>query len=187
MLSGSGVGDRAGLGGSARGALARRGAGGAVAELAERLRPYAADKNLTPSALEAIARMMQERIHFASEAIEQSSFLFAPPLRYEDKPLKKAWKAHTPELLTAFSDALERETDFTSEHLNDFLHQFAESRQVGLGAVMLPVRLALTGAGGGPSLFEIMAFLGKAETINRISMAFTQMPNQLSTGLVSGI
>ncbi|MBL7977516.1 MAG: glutamate--tRNA ligase [Bacteroidetes Order II. Incertae sedis bacterium] len=156
-------------------------------ELAERLQPYAAGRNLDLSALEAIAKMMQERIHFASEAIEQAPFLFAPPSRYEDKPLKKAWKMHTPELLTTFSEVLERETNFTAEHLDEVLHQFAESRQVGLGAVMLPVRLALTGAGGGPSLFEIMAFLGKTETINRISRASIQMPSQLSTGPVSGI
>jgi len=154
-----------------------------VGELAERIRPYAvaAGHDLNQTSLEAIAGMMQERIHFASEAITHAPFLFEAPQQFEAKPLKKAWKTATADLLRAFVQELQAENDFTAVRLHDGLHQFAEQKQIGLGAIMLPARLALTGMGGGPNLFEIMAFIGKNETIRRIEIAVQKMPEQLAT------
>lgn len=154
-----------------------------VAELAERIRPFAlaAGHDLSESSLQVIARMMQERIHFASEAITHAPFLFEEPQQYEAKPLKKAWKTATADLLTAFVQELQAQNDFTAERLHDSLQQFAEQQKIGLGAIMLPVRLALTGMGGGPNLFEIMAFIGKEAAISRIEIAVQKMPEQLAT------
>ena len=45
---------------------------------------------------------------------------------------------------------------------------FLEARELGFGAVLLPFRLVLTGTGGGPSMFDFAAFLGKAETLARL-------------------
>ena len=43
-----------------------------------------------------------------------------------------------------------------------------EEKEVGFGQVLLPFRLALTGSGGGPSMFEFAEFLGLDKTIERL-------------------
>jgi glutamyl-tRNA synthetase len=44
-----------------------------------------------------------------------------------------------------------------------------EARDLGFGQVLLPFRIALTGEGGGPSMFDFAAFLGKRETLARLA------------------
>ena len=46
-----------------------------------------------------------------------------------------------------------------------------EQNEVGVGAVLLPFRLSVTGVGAGPGMFDIAAFLGKSEIVARIESA----------------
>jgi glutamyl-tRNA synthetase len=46
---------------------------------------------------------------------------------------------------------------------------FAERRDVKLGAVAQPLRAALTGRTTSPGIFEVMAALGKQESLARIA------------------
>jgi glutamyl-tRNA synthetase len=43
-----------------------------------------------------------------------------------------------------------------------------EEKGLGIGAVLLPYRLSVTGVGAGPGMFDVSAFLGKAEVLNRM-------------------
>jgi glutamyl-tRNA synthetase len=42
---------------------------------------------------------------------------------------------------------------------------------IGMGKVMQPLRLSLVGSLKGPHIFDIMALIGKDETISRINKA----------------
>jgi glutamyl-tRNA synthetase len=48
------------------------------------------------------------------------------------------------------------------------LSEWIESRQLGFGKVLQPLRLALTGDLKGPDLFAMMEILGREETTGRI-------------------
>ena len=52
----------------------------------------------------------------------------------------------------------------------EFAHRFLEARELGFGQVLLPFRIALTGEGGGPSMFDFAAFLGKEATLGRLNL-----------------
>jgi glutamyl-tRNA synthetase len=43
-----------------------------------------------------------------------------------------------------------------------------EEKGLGIGAVLLPYRLSVTGVGAGPGMFDVSAFLGKEEVLNRM-------------------
>ena len=43
------------------------------------------------------------------------------------------------------------------------------SRELGFGKPMIAIRLAITGEGGGPSLFDIMELIGEEESITRLN------------------
>ena len=46
---------------------------------------------------------------------------------------------------------------------------FLKRKELGFGQVLLPFRIALTGEGGGPSMFAFAAFLGLDATLDRLT------------------
>ena len=58
--------------------------------------------------------------------------------------------------------------DFKADVIEGKFKAFLESRELGFGQVLLPFRIAITGSGGGPSMFEFVEFLGKEATLARL-------------------
>ncbi len=89
--------------------------------------------------------------------------------------LPKAAKLLTDEAcarLARLSERLPRETDaWNAEILESAVRAFAETEGVKLGAVAQPLRAALTGSTVSPPIFEVMAALGRDETLGRIADA----------------
>jgi glutamyl-tRNA synthetase len=58
---------------------------------------------------------------------------------------------------------------FEQETIEHTFKSFLEQKGLGIGAVLPLFRLLITGKGMGPSMFEISAFLGKEECIERMN------------------
>ncbi len=85
-----------------------------------------------------------------------------------------AQKSFTPAALDHLANLagpLEQSAAFDAPALNDLLHSYLEAHSLKFGAIGPALRIALTGVSGGPGLPEIMAFLGKEETLARIKSA----------------
>lgn len=65
--------------------------------------------------------------------------------------------------------------DFTHDALEMLLRSAAEEFGIKLGALAAPLRVAITGRSVSPSLFEVMAILGKEESLKRISEVISQI------------
>lgn len=76
----------------------------------------------------------------------------------------------TTENLSLLKDLLEQlvTLEFSEAELETCLRNFAEQKQTKLGQVAAPLRVAITGKTVSPSLFEVMAILGKQESLSRI-------------------
>ena len=61
--------------------------------------------------------------------------------------------------------------DFCVQGQDPVVMAWIEEKGYKLGEVMNAFRLCLVGEGKGPGMFDISAFLGKQETINRINKA----------------
>ncbi len=140
-------------------------------ELAELVKPMARDVSLENVDLEKICDLMKERATFVKDIWEESQFFFAAPTTYDEKTLRKKWKENTPEVLTQLMELLSNISDFTSENIEASFKAFLEEKELGFGAVLPNFRLAVTGLGMGPSLFQISALLGKDEVLKRIQTA----------------
>ena len=114
-----------------------------------------------------IIGLMKERAVFVKDIYEQGQFFFSAPADYDEKAIKKAWADTTGELLAEFAQKLEN-TDFQSEILKNLIHDFAAEKELGMGKVMMPLRLALVGELKGPDVPDIMNIIGKEKTIERI-------------------
>lgn len=126
--------------------------------------------NSSDAQLLKIISLMKERATFAKDIYNEGKFFFEAPTQYEEKAVKKAWNEAAAEVMNAFSLKLES-TDFETDDLKQLIHDFAESKGLGMGKVMMPLRLCLVGELKGPDVPDIMQILGKEETIARIKNA----------------
>ena len=118
--------------------------------------------------------MMLERVQFLHE-IGAHSYLFAAPDRFDEKLIRKKWKPETAGYLRDLKDVLAAVEPFESDNIETHFKQFLATRELGFGAVLLPFRIALTGTGGGPSMFDFAEFLGKNQTLDRLESAVAKL------------
>ncbi len=135
-------------------------AGGA--ELAAKLTPALRGK------LVAAMPGLKERAKTLVELLEGARFILADrPLALDDK----AAALLTPEarhLLGDLSVDLDAVEPWTAEATEQAIRAFAERKGVKLGAVAQPLRAALTGRTTSPPIFDVLAVLGKSESLGRL-------------------
>jgi len=119
--------------------------------------------------------LMKERMVFARDLFS-APYLFQSPDSYDEAAVAKRWKAVSAEHLLRFREYLASSGDWTVEALEETLKAYVEKEEVGMGAIMFPLRMALSGTGGGPSLYALMALIGKQETLDRIDTSLTALP-----------
>lgn len=117
-----------------------------------------------------IISLMKERATFVKDIYENGRFFFEAPTSYDEKASKKAWSETTSETMSLLLEKLSS-INFDSETLKNEIHHFAEEQSLGMGKVMMPLRLALVGELKGPDVPDILAILGKEESISRIKNA----------------
>ena len=124
--------------------------------------------------LTKVVSLIKERADFVSEFWNLSNFFFLEPTVYDEKASKN-WKEETPELMQKLIAVLETIEDFTKETIETTVKDWMTANEIGMGKIMQPFRLSLVGALKGPHLFDIAAFIGKQETINRIQKAIISL------------
>ena len=125
----------------------------------------------TMDRVQQVVHMMKDRVNFVKELWPLCSFFFIPPTEYDEKTVKKRWKEFSAQQLTELAEVLEGIDDFSVESQEAVVMKWVEEKGYKLGDVMNAFRLALVGIGKGPGMFDITAFLGKAETLSRLRRA----------------
>jgi len=86
--------------------------------------------------------------------------------------VRKHWQREgAVKLLTVFRDRLETLDPFSVETIETMTQEVADQREIGLGKVIHPVRLALSGKTVGPGFFELFDLLGRDESLARLEKA----------------
>ena len=115
--------------------------------------------------------MMKNRVNFVKELWDLCSFFFIAPEGYDEKTVKKRWKANSAETMTRLADLLESLDDFSIESQEPVVNKWIEDNELGMGNVMNAWRLTLVGEGKGPHMYDISEFLWKEETLRRMRRA----------------
>lgn len=140
-----------------------------IAEMLEK-EEQVKQSNMSREKLVKIVSLMKERATFLKDFYIGGSYFFKAPQHYDEKAAKKAWSPETAALLQEFSSTLQAE-NFNSGSLKQQIHNFAEQKGLGMGKVMMPLRLALVGELKGPDVPDIMEVCGYQETLERIATA----------------
>ena len=118
-----------------------------------------------------VVEMMKDRVNFVKELWPLCKFFFVAPTEYDEKTRKKRWKEDSAQQLTELMQVLEGIDDFSIENQEAVVHKWIEQKGYKLGNIMNAWRLTLVGEGKGPGMFDISAFLGKQETLDRMKRA----------------
>ena len=142
-----------------------------VEGLAVKLIKLTSEKGIELSEIDAksLVKMMIERVSFLHEILD-SKWLFAIPSKddFNAKMIHKKWKPETASYMEELGEMLEGIESFVADDIEGEFKAFLEEKELGFGQVLLPFRLALTGTGGGPSMFEFAEYLGKEATLSRL-------------------
>jgi glutamyl-tRNA synthetase len=156
-------------------------------ELAELCLPYAVRAGLFgegaqpgPEQRKLFTRAMpliRERLSFLHEAPEKIAYLFCePPIPAAEEFIpKKADLAQTLNLLRSGRELVRPLAQAPGDEAAEaFIKEQAEKLQVKLGDLMMPLRVAITGARVSPPLFGSLRILGAERSLERIdrSLAF---------------
>ena len=144
-----------------------------VEALMDKARPLLAAEGFHPDEgyLRDVVELMQDRISFAEELSTTCRFFYEDPTDYEERGVKKRWKDDSATLLLLYADQLEALTNYDEASIEATLRSIAESEGVGSGRLIHPARLAVSGRSSGPSLFHMMAVLGRDTCIRRLRQA----------------
>lgn len=129
--------------------------------------------DFTEEYLQNVVALVKERARFASDFWALSHYFFKAPCAYPEKAVRKHWKAHTPAMMQGVSVLLEATEPFTASDIETRLKTWMTEQELSFGKLMPPLRLVLVGELKGPSVFHIIALLGKAESLRRITTALS--------------
>ena len=125
--------------------------------------------------LTKVITAMLERVSFVKEILENGSYFFEEPTNYDEGTVKKRWKEDSADHLRILVDKFSKLENPTKETFEEILKKTAEELNVGAGKLIHPVRLAVSGVGGGPGVFDILSIIGKGETIKRLETAIAKL------------
>ena len=135
-------------------------AGGA--ELAAKLTPELRQKLL------AAMPGLKERAKTLVELVDSARYLYAErPIELEDRA-RALLTAEARALLADLLPVLAAVDPWTPERLEAAVRAFADERALKLGSVAQPLRAALTGKTTSPGIFDVLAVLGKSESLARL-------------------
>jgi glutamyl-tRNA synthetase len=143
-----------------------------LAELAE---PFVRAAGLTaPQDLGRFVAMLdtlRERAKTLVELVEQGRFYFERPAGYEAKAQQKLLIPEGARRLGLLIERLERVAEFTPAAIEGVVREL--TAELGLKLVDLAqlARLAVTGRTASPPIFDVLALLGRAESLARLARA----------------
>jgi len=133
------------------------------------------DNSYSDEYLIEVIESMKERVLFIHEIAEKAPYFFETPSGYDEALLKKRWKPETPSQLNKLLERFEKLENSDKEGFEIALKQTVEEFNTGVGTLIHPVRLAVSGIGNGPGLYDILHIIGKDETITRIKTALNKI------------
>lgn len=141
--------------------------------LASQLMPFIEEKGwrVQPEYLVKVVNLLKEKVTFSKEILEEGNYFFTEPTSYDEKTVRKKWKDNVPQLMKELADRFSFQSQWNEAEIEKTLAKFAESKGMGTGKLMQPLRLAVSGKAGGPPIYEVLELLGQDKVVNRLNAA----------------
>jgi glutamyl-tRNA synthetase len=142
-----------------------------VRKYAKMVRPFLAQIGIEPSDETILMRAIptvRERARTLAEAAQAMAFFFRAP-EIEEKAAKKFLTPETAPKLAALVELLASLATWDETTIESTVNDWLAQKQLTIKDVAQPARVAITGKTVSPGLFEILAVLGKDESLKRLA------------------
>lgn len=132
-----------------------------------------------PEDLKRLIGLFQKRSRTLREMADQMDFYFADDdaLDYDADVVKKHLRGELSEALQDMREALASTEPFDIVATEAAVRAVAERRGVGAGKLIHPLRLAITGRGVSPPVFDVAVVLGRERTLRRLDRMLERLPS----------
>ncbi len=118
-----------------------------------------------------VVSLMHTRFKNLVAVADNAAYFFRAPEEFDAKTKKKRWKKDSPHIVAELADRIESLDEWGAEKIEEVYREYAQENELGAGKLIHPTRLAISGVGFGPSLFELMEALGKDTVLRRMRYA----------------
>jgi len=158
---------------------------GKIEELAILLTPFLEAKGYHASAdkrLTDIVKGLQERSKTLIEMADSAEFYFKEDVQYEENAANKFLTKDIQEIFELLISRLDSLPEFTHNAIETIFTAIMNEKDLKLGKIAQPVRVALTGGTVSPGIFEVIEILGKETSIARLKKAVEFIANPAAKG-----
>ena len=152
----------------------------------EAVLPHLAKAGLVPDPITLdfkgrVARVITalgDRLKVYSDIVKLGRYFFTETLTHDPDAVKKRLKKDTvPGMLAELDQLLATVEPYDLPTLEKAIHEFAETRGIKMGDVVNPLRVATTGQGVGPGLYDCLEILGRESCRARIATTLEMLKN----------
>jgi glutamyl-tRNA synthetase len=123
------------------------------------------------SLLAKIVVAQRERVKTLKEMAENSRYFFGEAVQLDEKAATKHLTNDAKALLQEFMIELKAVSTWAAPVLHEVLKAFAEKRELGLGKIAQPLRVAVTGSTISPPIDMTLEMIGRDRVLARLSAA----------------
>jgi glutamyl-tRNA synthetase len=116
----------------------------------------------------SLVRLFQERLPRLNDFVEWADFFFTENITIEPEAEKKFLTQDLSREFKLFIERLEALDKFDIENIEASFRQLVQELNIEAKTLIHPIRVALTGKTIGPGLFEVIYYLGKERTRERL-------------------
>jgi glutamyl/glutaminyl-tRNA synthetase len=130
------------------------------------------DSPLNQASDAQLAQLLKMKAGFRllREVDEASRFLFVEYVQYDPAAVEKVLrKQNGLEVLREIQPLLADLSDWSHDEIEKLIQAYCQRKQLGLGKVAQPIRVAVSGSTISPPIFQSLEFLGKPRTLARIA------------------
>jgi glutamyl-tRNA synthetase len=113
-------------------------------------------------------RLMKERAVFLNDLPTLGTYFFDDIENYDNDSICKKYKRENRNIFEDIADKLATADDFSHQTLETVVKTYITDNGLKMGEIMPVLRLALAGTMQGPTIFDMMALLGKEKSVARI-------------------
>lgn len=142
--------------------------------LTDQLIPLLIEKNLIKkdnfdrNYVLSLVELFQGRLTVLSDFIERADFFFLDDITIDPKTKEKFLSRDFSREFSLFSERIEKLKDFDIVNIEKTFRQLVEELGIEAKVLIHPIRVALTGKTVGPGLFEVIYYLGRERTKERL-------------------
>jgi len=132
----------------------------------------ASGHDLSTGTATTVAALLKERVHLLPEFVSNGRFFVEAVTDYEEKPIRKKWKPDNRHAFEEMADDLAGLSDWSAPAIKENVVAFMGRHELGFGAVLPVIRVAVSGRVQGPDAFAILEAVGQEESVSRLRKSY---------------